>query len=102
MLLVLDVDHAPAVLPPPDGLAVDDDVTFGPDDRERDHVLRAPSAFDQDARTGTECAEAYADGFVELSLFGVVVVAVERIKPDVVVLQLLPDLSEAALRVSDS
>ena len=39
MPLVLDVDHAPAVLAPADGLAVDDDGALGAHDGEGDHVL---------------------------------------------------------------
>ena len=37
--LVLDVDHAPAVLAAADGLAVDDDGALGAHDGEGDHVL---------------------------------------------------------------
>jgi hypothetical protein len=39
VLLVLDVDDAPAVLAPPDGLAVDDDVGLRADDGEGDFGL---------------------------------------------------------------
>lgn len=39
VLLVLDVDDAPAVLAAPDLLAVDDDVLFRADDGEGDEVL---------------------------------------------------------------
>lgn len=41
VLLVLDVDDAPAVLAAPDLLAVDDDVLFRADDGEGDEVLCA-------------------------------------------------------------
>lgn len=40
MRLVLDVDDAPPVLAPSDGLAVDDHVALRADDGERHHVLR--------------------------------------------------------------
>jgi hypothetical protein len=39
VLLVLDVDDSPSVLAPSDGLAIDDDVSLGSYDGERDHVL---------------------------------------------------------------
>jgi len=40
VLFVFDVDDSPTVLPTSNGFTVDDDVAFGTDDREWDHVLR--------------------------------------------------------------
>lgn len=70
VVLVLDVDDAPAVEAPAHGLAVNDDVALAADNSEGEHV---------------------ADTLVELELLGVELVAVEGVQADLVVLQLSHD-----------
>lgn len=77
--LVLDVDHAPSVLPPSHGLAVDNHVALGPDDGKGDHV---------------------SDGLVERRLVLVVLLVVEGVRPNVVVHQLGSDLRQDSISVS--
>lgn len=71
MPLILAIDDAPSVLPPPDGLAVDHHRPLRADYCEGEHL---------------------PDTLVQLELFLVVVLRVERVKADLVVQHLGHDL----------
>lgn len=77
VLLVLDIDDAPAVLAPADGLAVDEDVGLGADNGEGDFL---------------------PDVLVYGDFLFVVLVCVEGVQTDVVVNELFPDL-QASLEI---
>ena len=96
VILVLHVHHAPPVLPSANRLAVNDHTALGADHRKRNDVLRNDSVHRHCPRVPT-----YPDRLVQVHLFIVVVVSVERIHPDVVVDQLSPNLSLAQRRLID-
>lgn len=71
MLLVFNVYHSPSVLPATHVLAVDDDGALRPNDSERNHI---------------------PDLLIQLYLFVIVLLGIERIQPDVVVNEFSADL----------
>lgn len=75
MSLILDINDSIPVLPPPNGLAVNDDVRLTANDGKGDHL---------------------PDPGVEGLFFCVVLVGVERVETDVVVRQLGSDLGKKA------
>ena len=94
---ILDVDHAPAVLPPTYGLPFDDHVALRADHSERDHVLRF-SDDNRDKRVGDR--QTYPDLLVELDFLVVVLVCVKRVQTDVVIYELSPDLEYMSVNTS--
>jgi len=64
MPLVFHIDHTPSVLASPHRLTIDDYVTLRANDGERNHV---------------------PDALVQLKLLFIVLIVIERIKPDVVI-----------------
>ncbi len=90
VLLVFDIDNAPTRLAPPHRLAVNDHSAFLPNDCKRNHVLE-PNRLNvgpNEKKWGT-----HPDTLIELNLFVVVLLGIERIQTDVVVIDLRPNLA---------
>jgi hypothetical protein len=94
VLLVLNVDNAPAVFATPDGLAVHEHRPLGADDGEGDHVLRVWSVLSGNI---LGLSATYPNGVVELDFFVVIVLSVEGVETDVVVHHFSTDLQHAYL-----
>jgi hypothetical protein len=93
VLLVLDVDHSPAVFPSTNRLAINDDVPLRSDDGEGDHILRKGGSSVLGKGQG-KGRKAYANGLVELLVIILDVLSVEGVDANVVVGELRPDLTE--------
>lgn len=88
MRVVLDVNHAPAVLAATDRPAVNDHVALRADDCEGDDALRSVSVW----RHLDVSLTTHSDGLVRLHILVVLVLVIKRIGTDVVVRELGADL----------
>lgn len=79
--LVLHVDHTPPILPAPNRLTIDNDVTFRPNDSKGNHRLKE----NKRRHSNNVRWETHPDLLVELSFLFVILVSVEGVQTDVVV-----------------
>jgi hypothetical protein len=96
VILILDVDDAPAILAATNRLAIDDNIALRPNCSKGNDIL-----WFEDLRMRLQqisAFETYADGLVQLNLLLVVFVRVKRIQANVMVSRFLTNLHTAVTK----